>query len=278
MAVRKHIIPGEKFGKLTVLHEVPSAISGGRPRRQVSARCDCGVVKDYVMAQLRSGMAKSCGCIKHGPNWRRLDIQPGTRWGRLTCIEEVSPGKRHARRFRAQCDCGNVGEYSLVLLRDGRTKSCGCLMIEHAMENVRANTKHGLTGTPTWNSYMSMIGRCCRESDSNYYNYGGRGIKVCERWMESFENFLADMGKRPDGLTLDRYPDVNGDYEPGNCRWATDEEQANNKRTSVLLTANGKTQTLSQWAREVGISSSVIFRRRSKGMTPEQILQPLQKK
>lgn len=105
-----------------------------------------------------------------------------------------------------------------------------------------------------------MKGRCLNPSYGNYANYGGRGIKVCDRWLESFENFLADMGEAPRGTSIDRI-DNDGHYTPENCRWATDSEQQNNKRDTVLLTANGKTQTINEWAKETGLDVALIRNR-----------------
>jgi hypothetical protein len=120
-------------------------------------------------------------------------------------------------------------------------------------------TRHGLTDTPVHRSWMSMWQRCTNPNDSAFKNYGGRGIAICERWAV-FENFLADMGPKPDAYELERQ-DVNGNYEPGNCRWATIKEQANNRRTNRFITHEGRTQTLAQWAEELGIKMHTLYRR-----------------
>lgn len=116
-----------------------------------------------------------------------------------------------------------------------------------------------------------MIQRCTNKNVKCYGDYGGRGIKVCDRWLHSFANFLADMGKRPAGKSLDRFPNNAGDYEPGNCRWATHHEQMQHTRRTRLITAAGRTQTLSVWARETGLSKAGLHARLAR-LTPEQAL------
>jgi len=115
-----------------------------------------------------------------------------------------------------------------------------------------------------------MLSRCQCQTNPNFPRYGGRGISICDRWKD-FNNFLEDMGERPEGMTLDRI-DVNGNYEPSNCRWATPQEQALNRRSNVLLTLNGKTQTLSQWSAEIKIDSRTIKSRILRGWTEHDAL------
>lgn len=133
--------------------------------------------------------------------------------------------------------------------------------------------KHGWWNTPTWRSWDCMISRCTRKSVNSYERYGGRGIAVCERWL-SFANFLSDMGERPNGMTLDRYPDRDGNYEPGNCRWATYKEQARGRSSNVLLTHNGETKPLRAWADECGVHPGTLERRIQKGWPAERALNP----
>ncbi len=125
--------------------------------------------------------------------------------------------------------------------------------------------------TREYKSWLAMIQRCERKKDKCYHLYGKRGINVCSVWRGSFDQFLADMGARPSGMTLDRI-DNNKGYDKGNCRWATNKQQANNRRNNVLLTLNGKTQTISEWADDVNIKDMTIRGRKAKGWSDEDAL------
>lgn len=199
--------------------------------------------------------------MKRGP--KPIDMT-GEVYDRLTVISYQGSG-----RWVCECECGTTKPVSGVDLRRGRIRSCGCLWREKLEAGTRP-TVHGLAGTPEYNTWQSMHRRCQDSERLEYQYYGARGIKVCDRWS-SIEAFIEDMGPRPAGYTLDRI-DPTGNYEPSNCRWADNDTQQNNKRASRRLTIGGRTQSLTQWAREVGISDQGLAARLHRGMTPEQAI------
>lgn len=160
------------------------------------------------------------------------------------------------------CDCGKevVGLY-FSNVKKGGTKSCGCMRGKLIGESHKT---HGLSKDPLYPCWKAVVRRCTVPKSKDYERYGGRGIKVCDRWLESdgrgFLNFKEDMGNRPDGFSIDRI-DVDGDYEPSNCRWASDDQQRRNKRNSVMLTFNGETKNLTDWADVLGVSRDLLWDR-----------------
>lgn len=149
-------------------------------------------------------------------------------------------------------------------LRSGKTLSCKCLQKEVQIENGTRGT-HGMTGTPEYQAWIGMRVRCHSDKSINFHRYGGRGIKVCDRWNHSFENFFEDMGNLPFAdATLDRI-DNDGDYEPGNCKWSTYVEQNSNKTNNHVITHERVTKTVSQWADSVGLKRTTLLERIKSG-------------
>jgi hypothetical protein len=205
---------------------------------------------------------------------RSIDIS-GQRFGRLLVIDMAGVTASRSAVWRCVCDCGRTKNVSGKNLRSGESQSCGCLGKERrAAGTKRAKTTHGETAGPsnsrTYRIWTNMISRCTNPKFDAYPWYGGRGIAVCERWR-TFPNFLADMGRAPEGMTLDR-TESSGDYEPGNCRWATKREQANNKRNNRVIEWRGERLTQAQWAERVGLDQKLISARLIKGWSVEAAL------
>lgn len=195
----------------------------------------------------------------------------GKKFGRLF-VKELSERRDNGKKiFVCICDCGAVVEVRLCAINNGNTKSCGCLKLESSTKPKRLT--HGLSKTRTYNIWAGMKKRCMKTSSISYQRYGGRGIKVCDRW-EKFENFYADMGEAPDGFSLERINN-DGDYCQENCKWIPKDLQGLNKSTNVLLTARGKTQPITEWAKEIGIGATTLFYRFRKGWGVEDIFRPI---
>lgn len=202
----------------------------------------------------------------------------GQKFGRLTVIEPTAlRDGAGSIKWRCLCDCGKEAVVSGRNLRSGESRSCGCLFLEVAAEKGRRlmGATHGKTGTPTYTVWVGMKQRCLNADDPKWGDYGGRGIKVCDRWRDSFTNFLADMGEKPSPQhSLDRWPDVNGDYEPSNCRWATQYQQQNNRRNNRMVMCDGALMTASEAARRHGLSPSLVHERMSRGIAGERLFLP----
>lgn len=195
-------------------------------------------------------------------------VKEGQRFGRLTTVKVVGKNKKGAV-WLCKCDCGNEAKVNAYNL--GRiTYSCGCLQKEIVGER---HTTHHQTNTRLYHIWSSMKHRCRNPKLKEYPRYGGRGIKVSDEWSSSFESFekWAKENGYEDSLTLDRI-DVNGNYEPSNCRWTTMFEQQSNKRNNVFLTYKGETHTAMEWSRRTNISYTALIQRVHRGWDVERIL------
>lgn len=170
-------------------------------------------------------------------------IKAGQKYGRLTTIKKGALIKTN-RRWLCKCDCGNEKEIHASCLHKGTTRSCGCL---HSEEITKRNSTHRLSKTATYSVWLGVKDRCLNKKSHDYKDYGLRGILVCDSWL-NFENFYKDMGEKPNGKSLDRIDNSKG-YFKENCRWATHEQQANNKRTNAKYELKGKIKTLSEWSK-----------------------------
>ena len=186
-------------------------------------------------------------------NHGNIKNEIGNVYGRLTVVGRGENSKGRKARWNCICSCGNFTSVLGNCLRSGHTKSCGCINIEYT---IKSKTTHGMTGTSTYNVWSGMRNRCNNTRDQGYKYYGGRGIIVCKRWNK-FENFLADMGKKPKGMSIDRI-DNGGSYCKDNCRWATNEEQANNTRGNRIIDVDGEEYTMAQLSRKLGIDYNML--------------------
>lgn len=191
-------------------------------------------------------------------NYHHLE---GGNW--LTQVGDTWADNR--RRFaKYRCRCGSEVVRSVSNVRGGRTRSCGCLF-------RKRHTTHGLSDTRAFTSWQCMLSRCEDANHPAFHNYGGRGIVVCDSWHDA-ATFIRDMGEPSEGMTLDRI-DNDGNYEPGNCRWATKKQQCRNTRVSRFLTIRGETKTLIEWTESLGAVSYMVAQARlRRGWTPENAI------
>lgn len=201
--------------------------------------------------------------FKAGHKTNRLKIK-GKKFGRLLVLKYICT-KKHNTIWRCKCDCGKILDIAGSSMTEGNTKSCGCLRIENRRKAI---FKHGMRDHPFYKAWCSMRYRCSNKKQKGYKNWGGRGIKVCKSWSV-FLNFKEDMyseyllhikkhGKKQ--TTLERINNSKN-YSPNNCKWATRFEQNSNTRRTVMIEFNGKKMTMSQWARELNIDRSTLYKR-----------------
>lgn len=192
----------------------------------------------------------------------------GSIFGRWTVVSASDEKRNRKRMWLCRCMCGTERLVVAGNLRSGVSKSCGCLHLE----NIHAKRfRHGRnTADRTYQSWSSMRDRCNNPRNAKFHRYGGRGIRVCERW-NSFENFLADMGECPPEFSIERMNN-DGHYEKDNCKWASRREQSLNKSTTRRVTAFGQTKPLTVWAEETGLPFLMIWKRLARGWTPERAM------
>lgn len=194
-------------------------------------------------------------------NWRmpsKIDSTDilGNRYGQLVVVSEAEKrgGMYH---YLCKCDCGNEKVIQRYSLTQGKTISCGCFHKKMVGSRYKS---HGMSGSSTYEVWCGMKKRCYRKSSISYSNYGGRGIYICDRWRNSFQNFLDDMGEKPDGKSIERI-DNDGPYSPENCIWADRKTQSRNRRANRVIRFKGQEMCLSDWARTLGMPMSALSRR-----------------
>ena len=251
-------IAGQKFGKLTAIEVVGKTKNGAY---KWLCRCDCGNETIVESKSLKNGHTKSCGCIVHKEGWKENII--GEKFGKLTVLRKIGrKNKRKSNYWLCRCDCGNEIEVREDSLRNGHTKSCGCYNKERILERVRT---HCMSNTRIYSIWSCIIDRVENINATGYQYYGGRGISVCQEWRNDFMSFYnwAISNGYEEHLTIDRI-DVNGNYEPSNCRWANWETQANNKRNNHYVFINGERFTVTQISKLYNINLRTLCHRLEK--------------
>lgn len=195
----------------------------------------------------------------------------GQKFGRLTVINLLSERAKNGMKiYKCLCNCGNYINVRHGNLTSGNTKSCGCFNSDCSSKR---NSTHHKTHTRLYKIYYNMKTMCYNKNSTRYSDWGGRGIGVCDEWLNdfmSFYNWAINNGYN-DTLTIDRI-DNNKGYSPSNCRWVTNQEQSNNRRSNINITYNGKTQTMTQWAEELGINYNTLRMRHFRGWSDKEIL------
>jgi hypothetical protein len=191
------------------------------------------------------------------------------RWTVIRQDERRIIGNKSVITWLCRCECGNTKPLISADLTSGRSKSCGCFRKDFSTEMA---TTHGLSGTRAFSIWNGIKTRCFNEKCRNFPYYGGRGISMSKEWRASFTQFLDDMGEPPEGASIER-KNNGGNYEKGNCVWATRRQQCRNRRSNRLLTFNGQTKCLQDWSETIGVNRSVIQKRLKRGWTVEESLQ-----
>ena len=271
---------GVADSRLTVIQ-----IQGVNARGEVTWLCECNCDKHTKFVttgyRIRTGIVKSCGCILDEIRRSRFINMTGWKmWehgvsdSRLTVLrQEESKNQENSSDTYWLCEC-NCGNHKQIIvrgtdLRQGRVRSCGCLFDEY-INDMRDNSCKSEKLYAIW---CGIKGRCYVESNSSYKNYGGRGIQVCDEWKNSYSNFknwAINNGYNENAMrgecTIERI-DVNGNYCPNNCKFVTSKEQANNRRSNRLITINGVTKNITEWADAVGLTNDCIYARLKLGWT-----------
>jgi len=252
-------ITGQKYNHLTAIELDKNKTLEYKEKGQHTtywlANCDCGNpdLVSVSYGSLTSGGVKSCGCI------HTLSLE-GQKFGKITVLDYAYSKNGHTF-WNCKCECGKETIIMGTLLNTGKTKSCGCLIAE-------TQTTHGLSGHPLYYVYYTMRQRCYKPNCEDYYLYGGKGVSICEEWsgingVVEFYNWAINSGYKK-GLEIDRI-DNDGNYEPDNCRWVNDIEQANNTRKNIMITLNNETKTFMEWCRYYDKNHEAVYGRLNNG-------------
>lgn len=272
---------GQQINKLTVIEK-----TGKRNASRETywlCQCACGNKVTVSTHGLKYGATKSCGCIVHNRHIERLDKYIGKKFNYLTVIRrlEISERRDKTDSLLCLCDCGNYTQSSPYALEKGRKKSCGCMQNINLPSLWEHNRKYKHYNERLYGVYKSMIDRCYNPKHREYNNYGGRGIIVCDEWRGDggYDNFAEwafpsgydENAKRGD-CTIERIDTEHGIYEPTNCRWASNLEQQNNKRTNVKEGYSGEVHTIAEWARLLNVNRHTLYSNHRQGYSLEHYI------
>jgi len=192
----------------------------------------------------------------------------GKKFGHLLVLGHSHRSVSGVNFWNCVCECGITKAIPGVNIRTGKTKSCGCMTGSFLSATKKT---HGMTGTRTYQCWANIIARCTRDSHPSFERYKGRGITVCDSWLKSFDNFLSDMGEMPEGKTIERVDNDDG-YFRGNCIWATQKDQSVNRSTNRVISCDGLSMTVVEWAEALKIPSHVMYKRLKYGWTEQEAI------
>lgn len=252
---RKSLVEsGQRYARLLVIQKIAV--------KRWQCKCDCGKVVTRGSVALLHGDTLSCGCHRSEAQIT-LDLI-GQRFERLLVLIEMPRKNPRVRRWLCLCDCGELKIANQADLRNGNTRSCGCLQQEHrSMVSRFSRRTHSRSRHPLFVTWRNMMDRCYKSQHADFKNYGGRGITVCERWHQ-IENYIADMGEKPYPKATVERKDNNGNYCPDNCTWADRTTQCRNRRNTYKVLFNGENRILIELANEYKMPSRVVWERVSR--------------
>lgn len=259
-------LTGKRFGKLTVICRAEDYISPkGKHETKWFCECECGNKKSIKQSDLRSKRTQSCGKCKSltinknkkEPHCDRFVDITNHRFGRWTALYRKGVNEKNCSIWHCRCDCGNEKDISITILRNGKSKSCGCLKKDSCCER---NKTHGMANTRIYKEWKNIKDRCYRKNNPYYKYYGEKGIEVCEEWLNSFENFYnwAINSGYNDTLTIDRIDNAKN-YSPENCRWSTRKEQANNRTNNIEVYYNDQWLSVNEVAKILNKTYGYVY-------------------
>jgi hypothetical protein len=254
---------GHRFGRLRLIYRTRTV-----NKQKWLCMCDCLSIKEIAAKNLLGGNVSSCGCLES--KWSPRTIVPGQQFGDLRLLYKTP---YISQKWLFMCQCLTIKEIIADNVLRGVSRACRSCANLHKMNRCTPHSLRPSYGLRRlfpheYGIWNGMKDRCRNPNNRNWKNYGGRGITICDEWRHSFATFLEYVGPRPGPeFSIDRYPDNDGNYEPGNVRWATKGEQQRNTRRTHVITLGDKSQCALDWIRELGLTGSGFYRRVERGMS-----------